>query len=69
MLVRIQKYSIFYKCKPFIMTDNLRFKWKNTNILMENWCFTNEPAECMIKAFYASTTQKYDPEKMKEIGL
>ena len=33
------------------MTNNLRFKWKNTNILMENWYFRNQPAESIFKAF------------------
>ena len=50
MLVRIQKYALFYNCKPLIMTKNLRFQWKNTNILMENWYFRNQPAESIFKA-------------------
>ena len=64
MLVRIQKYSFFYNCKPFIMTNNIRFKWKNTNILTENWYVRNEPAESILKLHYASNIkQKYNQER------
>ena len=70
MLVRIQKYSFFYNCKPFIMTNNIRFKWKNTSILTENWYVRNEPAESILKLHYASNIKrKYNQERVEEIRL